>query len=89
MERELQQLRLMVESVLPESLQIEEIDVIVGALWTGQQPNFKVVVRVRQKYEDPMGTAGWVHELSERVRAHWGREDLYVEVIEKAAEDEV
>lgn len=84
MEKELAQLRSVVESVLPESLEIEEIDVIVGTLYEGQEPNFKVVICVRQKYEDPMGTAGWAHELTERVRALWNRDELYVEVREAA-----
>ncbi len=87
MEHELKQLQYLVESVLPKSLSLEDIDVVVGSLAEGQSPNFKAVVRVRQRYEDPMGTAGWVYELTERVRAIWGRDDLYVEVIEKTAGD--
>jgi hypothetical protein len=87
MEHELKQLRSMVESVLPKSLTLEDIDVVVGSLAEGQSPNFKAVVRVRQRYEDPMGTAGWVYELTERVRTIWGRDDLYVEISEKAASD--
>ena len=87
-EQEIARLRSMVEEVLPESLRLEGIDVVVGSLLEGQSPNFKAIVRVRQKYEDLMGTAGWVYELTERVRAVWGQDELYVEVIEKAAEDD-
>lgn len=60
---------------------------MIGSLSEGQSPNFKAVVRVSQKYEDPVGTAGWVYELTKRVRAVWGRDDLYVEVIETPSED--
>lgn len=89
MERELKQLRVMVESVLPKSLELEDIDVVVGSLMEGQPATFKAVIRVRQSYEDPIGTAGWVYELTKRVRAVWGRDELCVEVIEKAADDAV
>lgn len=88
LEREIKLLRAMVESVLPKSLRLEAVDVVVGSLWEGQQPNFKAVVRVRQQYDDPIGTAGWVAELTDRVRAQWGRDHLYVEVIETGAEGE-
>lgn len=86
MEKELIQLRGIVDSVLPESLELQDVDVVVGSLVEGQRPSFKAVVRVREKYDDPMGTAGWVHELGERVRAFWNRDDLYLEVVETAVE---
>jgi hypothetical protein len=85
-EKELIQLRGIVDSVIPESLQLQAVDVVVGTLYQGQAPSFKAVVRVREKYEDPRGTAGWVYELGERVRAFWNRDDLYLEVHETAAE---
>lgn len=87
MEKELLQLRNIVKSVLPKSLDLQEIDVVVGALHQGQEPSFKAVILVSQKYEDEMGRAGWVRELGKRVRAFWNRDDLYIEVKEIVVEE--
>jgi len=78
-----------VESVLPKSLELDGIDVVDGSLMEGQSANFKAVVRVHQIYEDPVGTAGWVYELTKRVRAVWGQDEIYVEVIQNATDDVV
>lgn len=86
MEREIQQLKSIIETVLPQSLELKDIDVVMGSLGEGQQHNFKAVIRVHPKYHDPIGTAGWVHELMKRVRLFWGRDDLYIEVQHEFAE---
>ena len=86
MEKELLQLRNIVESVLPKSLELQGIDVVMGALYEGQEPSFKAVILVTQKYEDEMGRVGWVNELGKRVRAFWNRDDLYIEVKEMVVE---
>ena len=85
MEKELIQLREIVDSVIPDSLELEDIEVVIGTLYQDQPLSFKAVVRVREKYEDPWSTMGWVHELGRRVRVLWNRDDLYLEVREASA----
>ncbi|MCX5724726.1 MAG: hypothetical protein NTX84_09495 [Nitrospirae bacterium] len=80
MEKELLQLRNIVESVLPNSMELQGIDVVMGTLQQGQQPSFKAIILVSQKYEDEMGRAGWINELGKRIRAFWDRDELYIEV---------
>jgi len=67
LEKELIQLREIVEFVLPASLGAAGCRCCRGHPLRGTDPSFKAVVRVREKYEDPVGTAGWVY-------MNWGRE---------------
>lgn len=85
-EKELLQLRRIVESVLPKSMELQGIDVVMGVLCQGQELSFKAVILVSQKYEDEKGTAGWVNELGKRIRVFWNRDDLYIEVKEVVVE---
>lgn len=87
MEKELLQLRNIVESVLPKSLELQGIDVVMGVLCQGQELSFKAVILVSQKYEDEKGTAGWVYELGKRVRVFWNRDDLYIEIKEVVSKE--
>lgn len=59
------------------------------ASYEGQTANFKAVIRVHQIYDDPVETAGWVYELTKQVRAVWGPDEIYVEVIQKATDNAV
>lgn len=86
MERELLLLRKLVESALPSCYRLEEVDVTIGSLWPGQEPSFKAVIRVVQVAEDEADeTLGWGHDLTERIRAFWSRDDLYVSIHERSA----
>ena len=53
-----------VESVLPASMALQDVDVVVGTPTRDRRRALKAVGRVSEKYEDPLGTAGWVYELT-------------------------
>lgn len=86
MERELLLLRKLVESALPSCYRLEAVDVTIGTLMPGQEPSFKALIHVVQVAEDEAGeTLGWGHELTERIRAFWSRDDLYIAIHERSA----
>jgi hypothetical protein len=50
-----------------------------------QEPSFKTVIHVVQVAEDEADeTLGRGHDLTERIRVFWSRDDLYISIQERS-----
>src|SRR6266545_1675934 len=74
--------RAFVEEELPEGVHIKRISTTFEPLMPGMAPNFTMLIELIEDEEAwQRGTPGLAYAITERVRAHWKRDDLYLKFI--------
>lgn len=68
----------MVTRSLPAGFHLESVDLTVGTLGGGQNPAFIVLIKISEDL-DAEGF-GLGHDITERIRERWSRDDLYVKI---------
>lgn len=84
--QELSEIKEYVSEVLPEGFHLESVELTMSTLYAGQPPAFKVLISVT---EEPNAVGyGIVHDIGDRIRQRWSRDDLHIEVRFRELEEE-
>ena len=76
---EVELIREIVQSQLPYGYILESVDLTFGGLIEGQTPAFVALIKILEQPDADPGY-GLAHEITNRIREKWSRDDLYIKI---------